>query len=451
MPRYDLRWEFAGILPVTMSRNRLVVWKGALWSFGGYSAFSQSYVQNVYRSTNRGETWDIAGQMLGAGSDYGVAANGDDLYVTGGFLSNGKVNTGIAHTSDGANWNYLPADLPRPLAGHGYVFFRGLFWVLGGIDNSGGFSGTDPDFYSPKVYSSPDNLTWTEVGSNALVDGLAWASVVEHQSSLWYLGGRDAAGYRRAVRRASDDMLTWPLVSATALPTPWANPQGVASYRSSVFLVGGYDGSAYHADVISSEAATRWQQESSFDYGVNNQGGALGLAADLGGTKDYLFVAAGDVGGDPPNTDASVVYRAAFTFTPDVADALISLLQADADLALLCPNGVFYDEAPLNATRFVIVSLIVSLDAPMFSGRAYEDGLYLVKAVMLSSAHGDIKAAAARINALLDQQPLDLIDGRHVSVMRRVDRVRETEVDNADQSIRWFHRGGRYQVVASGS
>ena len=129
-------------------------------------------------------------------------------------------------------------------------------------------------------------------------------------------------------------------------------------------------------------------------------------------------------------------------------NALIALLGADSTLLSLCPNGVYWGESPPGSTRFVIVSFVDQHDEPMFNGRAFEDGLYLVKAVMLSTAGGDIKSAAARIDALLDQQTLTA-SGYSVTSMRRDSRVRETEVDAVDASIRWFHRGGMYRVIAS--
>lgn len=132
----------------------------------------------------------------------------------------------------------------------------------------------------------------------------------------------------------------------------------------------------------------------------------------------------------------------------NIDNALIALLGADATLLALCPNGAYYDEAPPGSTRFVIVSLMDETDEPIFRGRAFEDGTYMVKAVMRSNASGDIKSAAARIDALLDQQPLT-VTGYNVTVMRRTSRIRQTEVDEEDQTIRWQHRGGLYQVVAS--
>ncbi len=131
-----------------------------------------------------------------------------------------------------------------------------------------------------------------------------------------------------------------------------------------------------------------------------------------------------------------------------IDNALIALLGADATLLALCPNGVYWGESPPGSTRFVIVSFVEEHDEPQFGGRAFEDGMYLVKAVMLSTAGGDIRSAAARIDALLDQQTLT-VTGYSVTDMRRDSRVRQTEDDEVDASIRWFHRGGVYKVMAS--
>lgn len=136
-----------------------------------------------------------------------------------------------------------------------------------------------------------------------------------------------------------------------------------------------------------------------------------------------------------------------------IDQAIVDLLNADTGVGgvkTLMPGGAFMDEAAAGLTQFVIVSLVDEHDEPMLGGRAFEDALYLVKAVELSTvAVKNIKAAAARIDALLEQGPLT-ISGYSLSAMRRESRVRMTEVDDVDASIRWQHRGGRYQVVVSG-
>jgi hypothetical protein len=132
----------------------------------------------------------------------------------------------------------------------------------------------------------------------------------------------------------------------------------------------------------------------------------------------------------------------------DIDNALIAKLGADSALLALMPNGVYYDEAPQGSTRFVIVSLIDEHDEAMFEARAFEDALYLVKAVSLSTAGGNVKDAAARIDALLENGTL-VVPGYKLMTMHREARIRATEVDDVDQSIRWQHRGGRYRVMTS--
>jgi hypothetical protein len=132
----------------------------------------------------------------------------------------------------------------------------------------------------------------------------------------------------------------------------------------------------------------------------------------------------------------------------DIDNALIAKLGADSALLALMPNGVYYDEAPQGSTRFVIVSLVIEQDEAMFGGRAFEDALYLVKAVSLSTAGGNVKDAAARIDALLENGTL-LVPGYKLMTIYREQRIRFTEPDDVDQSIRWQHRGGRYRVQTS--
>lgn len=129
-----------------------------------------------------------------------------------------------------------------------------------------------------------------------------------------------------------------------------------------------------------------------------------------------------------------------------VDDALVQKLLNDSQLKQLMPDGVYWDEAKTGAKRFVIVSLVDENDvATMDKGRSIEDALYLVKAVELASSGANIRAAAKRIDQLLDDGTLS-IDGYELMSISRDSRVRSTEVDEVDPTIRWQHRGGRYRV-----
>jgi hypothetical protein len=134
----------------------------------------------------------------------------------------------------------------------------------------------------------------------------------------------------------------------------------------------------------------------------------------------------------------------------DIDAAIVAKLAGDATLAALMQSGafVFMDEAPMGSQKFVIVSLITGEDVQQFGGRSFEDALYSVEARMLSTAGGNIKAAAARIDALLDHGTLT-VAGYSLMTLYREERTRITEVDAVDASIRWYRRGGQYRVVMS--
>lgn len=132
----------------------------------------------------------------------------------------------------------------------------------------------------------------------------------------------------------------------------------------------------------------------------------------------------------------------------DIDNAIVALLGGDATLLGYLPNGAYLDEAPPGATRFAIVSLLDSEDVLQFGGRATESGLYLVKAVGLSTTSPNMKAAAARVDALLEGATLT-VSGYTTMTVHRVSRVRTTEVDDDDAALRWYHRGGLYRVMMS--
>jgi hypothetical protein len=135
--------------------------------------------------------------------------------------------------------------------------------------------------------------------------------------------------------------------------------------------------------------------------------------------------------------------------TSAIDAALVNVLYQDTTLKSLVPDGVYMDEAPPNAQRFVIVALADAVDNATYdAGRAFEEKTYTVVAKMLSTAGGDIKGAAARIDVLLEDAALTVTGYADVRA-RRERPIRETDVDTVDPSLRWFHRGGEYRVHAA--
>lgn len=128
--------------------------------------------------------------------------------------------------------------------------------------------------------------------------------------------------------------------------------------------------------------------------------------------------------------------------------ALLARLDNDALLMAILTDGVYFDEARQNAQKFLIVSLLDHVDESVFGGRAIESALYLVKAVTLGPSGDTVKSAAARIDVLLEDQPLTVAGYTWMSTHREA-RIRKTEVDQVDTAIRWQHRGGHYRVEMS--
>lgn len=140
--------------------------------------------------------------------------------------------------------------------------------------------------------------------------------------------------------------------------------------------------------------------------------------------------------------------------TVEIDKALLARLSGDAQLVALLPDGVHVHVAPLGKKKFTLVSLVVartvSQFAPSAQRRATEERVYMVKAVMLDPSRATAMQAAARIDALLEDQPLT-ITGYHCASIARWEQepiIDETEVDDVDATIRWQHCGGRYRIVA---
>lgn len=144
--------------------------------------------------------------------------------------------------------------------------------------------------------------------------------------------------------------------------------------------------------------------------------------------------------------------------TSAIHSALVSLLQADATLHGYMPDGVYWNLARAGSTRFVLVSILDSLDESQFSGRSWESLLYLVKAVALKTDMNppNMAAAAARIDALLDPQPpmppaTLIVPGYTLMLLEREAAIDYPEQDETNTAIVWFHRGGRYRVMMAPS
>jgi hypothetical protein len=139
-----------------------------------------------------------------------------------------------------------------------------------------------------------------------------------------------------------------------------------------------------------------------------------------------------------------------------VDTALISTLASDATLAALLPGGVHFGIAPQGKTSFALVTIDETADIGVFAEapaarRAIESITYAVQAVVLTSTMDPATDAAARIDALLQDQPLTVPGYGWLSTVR-VERIRDPgELEPGNTSRRWQHHGGRYRVQVTPS
>jgi hypothetical protein len=135
----------------------------------------------------------------------------------------------------------------------------------------------------------------------------------------------------------------------------------------------------------------------------------------------------------------------------NIDKAILAVLQADATLASLMPDGVYLNVAAPGLTRFVLVGVFDSTDVGVFGQQGYEDILYFVKANGLSrtTTLANTQAAAQRIAELLDGAILTAPDYAAISSAREQREPWDTVPDPVDASLRWYHYGGYYRVMAS--
>jgi hypothetical protein len=130
--------------------------------------------------------------------------------------------------------------------------------------------------------------------------------------------------------------------------------------------------------------------------------------------------------------------------------AILGLLQGDAALQAILPDGAWFAIAPEGCKAFVIVQLVSGVNVPMFGGPAYKDATYLIEARVLSTEPGDVNAAYDRIVALLTDGDLPL-SGYAKMLVQFEDDIEMVEVDAVDASIRWNRCGGHCHVMVTTS
>jgi len=135
-------------------------------------------------------------------------------------------------------------------------------------------------------------------------------------------------------------------------------------------------------------------------------------------------------------------------FTDAVDRALVARLSSDPTLMAMMPDGIYWDISKAGKTRLILIKLMHHDTVDMFGGCAFENPSYLVKAVEYSLSPTNVQAAAARIDALLNHQPMT-IDGYGLMTAQYLTRVKYQEPDTTNADARWQHSGGVYLLMVT--
>lgn len=141
-----------------------------------------------------------------------------------------------------------------------------------------------------------------------------------------------------------------------------------------------------------------------------------------------------------------------------ISAAVCARLAGDATLAALMSGGVWLNRAPAGLIRYVLVTFAQGTDDRFATfgapgdRRGIEEDVYAIRACELNQPNvispTATKNAAARIDALLEDQPLT-ITGYVCGEIRRLRPIEFADVDSVDKSITWQYRGGEYRIRAT--
>lgn len=132
----------------------------------------------------------------------------DYIYMTGGnTLAAGDRVAEVWRTADGSEWDLL-TDAPGWVAraAHGFVYYKGKFWVFGGSTAAG---------FLNDIWSSDDCINWTNEGNAAWSTRHEFGYCLHDDSKIYLSGGyRDPTGHLTDVWNTSD-MVNWVNTAAT--------------------------------------------------------------------------------------------------------------------------------------------------------------------------------------------------------------------------------------------
>jgi PGF-pre-PGF domain-containing protein len=230
------------------SHSSVVMPDGSIVLMGGWDGGS-TYMNDVWRSTDRGATWTEMTASAGWSARYGhssIAMPDGSILLMGGWDGNFLKNDVWRSMDNGTSWILVNASAGWSKRAHQ----SSVVLPDGSIVLTGGYIGIDN--FKSDVWRSTDNgATWTEMTPSAgWTVRCAHSSIAMPDASIVLMGGVDGvSGNKNDVWRSTDSGATWTEMTPSA---GWSERQAHSSVvmpDGSIVLMGGSSVSGNENDV----------------------------------------------------------------------------------------------------------------------------------------------------------------------------------------------------------
>ncbi|OCU00689.1 kelch-like ECH-associated protein 1A [Xenopus laevis] len=197
------------------------------------------------------------------------------IYVAGGYLQN-SLNSMDAYNPQTEEWIKL-ADMLEPRSGLGACIVSGLFYAVGGRNNSCQ-ENTDSDLVS---FFNPVTNQWTSRAPMNLPRNRV--GVAEIDGAIYAVGGSCGSEHHKSVEKYDPDNDRWTFVASMPIARIGA---GVVVCRGRLYVVGGFDGETRWNTVdCYNPEEDQWQPVASIET-IRSGAGVVAL-------DDYLYAVGG--------------------------------------------------------------------------------------------------------------------------------------------------------------
>ncbi|NLT74179.1 MAG: hypothetical protein GXX94_08325 [Chloroflexi bacterium] len=214
--------------------------------------------------------WGDRSPMISAAGRFGLAMEGDNVYLIGGAGQSGVTGTVQVYNVAQDVWG-MGKSKPTPVSNVGAATVGGRIYVPGGLDAEGNVLDT-LEIYDPRMGQ------WTTGPS--LPVGLCSYAIAPDDDGFYLFGGWDGAGYVDAVYHYGVGTARWERVATLSRPRGFA---AAATADGIIYLLGGYDGAqeldsceAFHVDAAWA-GRDPWERLSDMPEGRAGHAVAAGL------------------------------------------------------------------------------------------------------------------------------------------------------------------------------